>query len=265
MFKHHWVKTAFLIIVLQTQVVYGMVQSAPPSQGIGWGLQGIVLVDDGSAYALFITGGSNASEKWVKAGDYLGQYLIHRIEKNRVVVLDGELEILLYPGDGITRPAAPRSPPPVSAPPAPQLERPSPPPAKKDVPIDKVVQLSRPLQEISSEQFEQNFQSPAALSSKDRQKAVSEITRAYQEGAMSPFFTQLVNEESKEVVSGVKAASAIKVLGLQKGDFIFHINGITLDSEERWHDVLEVIQGSEIVSVGFMRGDEVHLNVFKVE
>ena len=82
---------------------------------------------------------------------------------------------------------------------------------------------------------------------------------------MSPLFAELVSEENKEVVGGVKAAAAIKTLGLQKGDVIFHINGISLDSEERWQDVLGVIQRAEMVSVGFMRGDEIHLNVFKVE
>jgi hypothetical protein len=118
---------------------------------------------------------------------------------------------------------------------------------------------------LLEEELKRHLDSPAPISKADRQSMFEDLTQAVNQDKIVPDFSKLIIEGAEEPVRGLKTITAIQSMGLQKGDLILHINGISPESKKRWGDVFGVIESATLITYAYVRDKQLHLQVYEVQ
>ncbi len=208
-----------------------------PSNGqtpFEWDLRGTAVQND-HAYAI-LENRETGERVWVGVGDTINQATVIRIERDRVVLFGEDHHIVLTDQTGND--------------------------------IDR--RGGSGLDGLLSEEFARLLKIPTLISETHRVRLLEEISRVYEQGNLISAATRLHIIHivpGEEWVTGVRTAADLPALGLQDKDLIIQINGITPTSyyyEKGWETIFDVVKRAKLITVSYVRGEQVYSNVFEV-
>ena len=205
-----------------------------PSNGqtpFNWKLHGTALYD-GHAYAI-LDHEDTGNLKWVGVGERIDQATVVRIERHRVVLFDPRRGHVIL----------------------------------TDVSDSEINQIMG-LDALLNEEFNDLLKIPTLITENHHVRLLEEITQFYTQGKLTDAATRLpivYIVPGEEWVTGMRTTVDLPILGLQDQDIIIRINGISPNSsEETWKTISDVIKRAMLITVTFVRGGQVHSNVFEV-
>ncbi len=200
-----------------------------------WDLRGTAVQND-HAYAM-LENRDSGELTWVGVGESIDQATVVRIERDRVVLFGEDHHIVLtdQTGDGIDR--------------------------RRGLGLDGLL----------SKEFDHLLKIPTLISETHRVRLLEEISRAYEQANLTPAATRLHITDivpGEEWVTGMRTAADLPAFGLQDKDLIIQINGISPRSYEYEETVrktiFDVIKQAKLITVSYVRGEQVYSNVFEV-
>lgn len=235
----HKLTNCFAVGILALAVIASATYA---EQAFNWDLKGTGL-DKDHAYAV-LQNKETGKQQWVGVGEMIGEARVVRIERARTVIVDqnmGRIDLVLagLESDHIT----------------PLLSSPS----------DRV-EIGKDMNGFLNDEVYRLLEKPVRMTENDRKKLVAEFMRVFNEGKLAPDSTTLVIGGGEEWIRGVKTATEIKSMGLQKDDLILQINGISPDSnEKKWEDIFDVLKGARLITFSYLHGDELDSKAFEVK
>jgi len=261
--KRKWGQIYFLLFVMAVLVT--------PSYALDvyrWNIKGTVILEDGSAFAV-IENERDRTVRLIQVGDTLDDGKVTRIERDRVVIILGDQEVVLQTGfqDGSGSPSAASA---VSRGGTSQTLPPHP-----HLPVSPPVSKQNQTRAMTYNQEENDFKNlltheimnlsrnPVPLSAEEHGLFIKDLSAAVSERNLVPQSGAYIKEDQERKITGMVAASDIQSMGISRGDLLIHINGIFLNSENRWGDVLSAVKDANLVTFSYLRGTEIHSQVLK--
>lgn len=208
---------------------------------LSWELKGTGL-DKNHAYAI-LQNKQTGKQQWVRVGEIIDEARVVRIERARVVLFDQSRKIdLLLAGldsDHI---------PPLFSPPKDMGEQ------------------GKDINTFLSDEINRLMDKPVPMTENDRKKLVAELMKVQGEGKMVPASSTLVIGGGEEWLTGAKTTTDIKSMGLQKGDLIFLINGMSPDPDKRkWENIFDVLKRAKLIIFSYLHGEKLYSKVFEIQ